>query len=343
MRAFVLICSLIFVFAGPALTPDQSAGQSAPQTSSNASSAPVKLQMRNVDFHFTENVVVHISALDGKMSPVGGNMPVFDDKNSFAIDVDSADTTVSMAALTSDMNDYVFAVPGSPIKDLKLRTENGRLVMTGILVKKSGIPFETTSSVSLTPEGMIRLHTEKVKALHLPVKGLMDMLGLDTADLINTKKIPGIATDKDDLILDPQKILPPPEMRGHVTAVHVIGDAMAMTFGTPGQPPLHPRSTAVCGRRNFLSFRGGPIRFGKLEMDESDMELSDTGTASSFDFSLDGYKDQLVAGYSKVTPRGGLCVHMPEYSAVKHPAPAATAAPAAAAAEKNNRDRSLNR
>jgi hypothetical protein len=321
MKSFVLICTFIFMFVSPALLPGQSAGgQGAAQTPNATTSAPVKLQMRNVDFHFTEHIVAHITALDGTMSPIGGNMPIFDDKHSFGLDVDSADITITMAALASDMNEFVFAVPGSPIKDLKIKTDDGKLSMSGVLKKKGEVPFEITSSVSLTPEGTIRLHTEKVKALHLPVKGLMDMLGLDTADLINTKKIPGVATDKDDLILDPQKILPPPELRGHVIAVRVIDGAMVLTFGTPGQPAQHLRATNVCGGRNFLSFRGGPIRFGKLEMDQSDMELSNIGTATTFDFSLDGYKDQLVAGYSKVTQRGGLCVHMPEYYAVKHPA-----------------------
>lgn len=293
------------------------------QSASAPASVPVKLQMRNVDFHFTDHIVAHITALDGTMFPIGGSMPIFDDKNSFGLDVDSADITITMAALTSDMNEFVFAVPGSPIKDLNVKTDNGRLILSGLLVIKGGVPFETTSSVSLTPEGLIRLHTEKVKALHLPVKGLMDMLGVDTSNLINTKKLPGVATDKDDLILDPQKILPPPELRGHVIGVRVIDGAMVLMFGTPGQPAQHPRAANVCGGRNFLSFRGGPIRFGKLEMDQSDMELSNIGTAPTFDFSLDGYKDQLVAGYSKVTQRGGLCVHMPEYYAVKRPSPPA--------------------
>jgi hypothetical protein len=327
MKALVLICSSLLMLASPLVLSGQSAGaQGGAQASNATASAPVKTQMRNVDFHFTDHIVAHITSLDGTMFPIGGNMPVFDDKNSFGLDIDSADITITMAALASDMNEFVFAVPGSPIKDLKIKTEDGKLVLSGLLVKKGGVPFETTSSVSLTPEGTIRLHTEKVKALHLPVKGLMDMLGLDTADLINTKKIPGVATDKDDLILDPQKILPPPEMRGHVIAVRVIDGAMGLTFGTPGQPVQHPRATNVCGGRNFLSFHGGPIRFGKLEMDQSDMELSNIGTAASFDFSLDGYKDQLVAGYSKVTQRGGLCVHMPEYYSLKRPtAPAVNA------------------
>ncbi|HEY4840288.1 MAG TPA: hypothetical protein VIH72_16855 [Candidatus Acidoferrales bacterium] len=321
MKAFVLICGLIFMFASPALMSGQSAaGQSGAPAANAPASVPVKLQMRNVDFHFTDHIVAHIAALDGTMSPIGGTMPIFDDKNSFGLDVDSADITITMAALASDMNEFVFAVPGSPIKDLKIKTDDGKLSLSGVLKKKGEVPFEITSSVSLTPEGTIRLHTEKVRALHLPVKGLMDLLGLDTADLINTKRIPGVATDKDDLILDPQKIFPPPELRGHVIAVRVIDSAMVLTFGTPGQPAQHLRATNVCGGRNFLSFRGGPIRFGKLEMDQSDMELSNIGTAASFDFSLDGYKDQLVAGYSKVTQRGGLCVHMPEYYAIKRPA-----------------------
>jgi hypothetical protein len=320
MKSFVLISCLIFALASPVLLSGQSAaGQSSVQGSNSPASAPVKTQMRNVDFHFTDHIVAHITSLDGTMSPIGGSMPVFDDKTSFGLDVDSADITITMAALASDMNEFVFAVPGSPIKDLKIKTEDGRLSLSGVLKKKGDVPFEITSSVSLPPEGLIRLHTEKVKALHLPVKGLMDLLGLDTADLINTKKIPGVATDKDDLILDPQKILPPPEMRGHVIAVRVIDGAMVLAFGTPGQPAQHPRATNVCGGRNFLSFRGGPIRFGKLQMDQSDMELFNIGTAPTFDFSLDGYKDQLVSGYSKVTQRGGLCVHMPEYYAVKRP------------------------
>ena len=69
---------------------------------------------------------------------------------------------------------------------------------------------------------MIRVHTTKVNALHLPVKGLMDMLGLDTEKLLDTKKVPGVSVDKDDLILDPQYILPPPQLQGHLTSIKIV-------------------------------------------------------------------------------------------------------------------------
>ena len=63
-------------------------------------------------------------------------MPVFDDKNSFGIDIESADITITMAALASDMNEFVFAVPGSPIKDLKIKTDNGKLGLSPAFSRK---------------------------------------------------------------------------------------------------------------------------------------------------------------------------------------------------------------
>ena len=64
------------------------------------------------------------------------------------------------------------------------------------------------------------------------MKGLLDLLGLDLANLINTKKVQGVSTDKDDLILNPQEILPPPHIRGAVTAVRLQGNEIVQVFGT---------------------------------------------------------------------------------------------------------------
>ena len=222
-----------------------------------------------------------------------------------------------MTALTNDLNDYVFAKPDAPLKKLNATTKGKQLVIKGLLVSKGGIPFETDGTLSITPEGMIRVHTEKVKALHLPVKGLMDMLGLDTATMLNTKKVEGVSVDKDDLILDPGKILPPPEFSGHLVSVEVENNEIALVFkpaeGSTKQAPL----TSTCGGRNYILFKGGTIRFGKLTMSDSDLELVDSDPADPFDFSIDHYQDQLVAGYSKMTRKGGLCVHLPDFDKIK--------------------------
>ena len=60
-----------------------------------------------------------------------------------------------------------------------------------------------------------------------------------------------------------------------------------------------------------MAFKGGTVRFGKLTMTDTDLELVDSQPADPFDFSIDRYMQQLVAGYSKMTPKGGLCAHVP--------------------------------
>jgi len=49
-------------------------------------------------------------------------------------------------------------------------------------------------------------------------------------------------------------------------------------------------------------------------MADSDLQLVDADAADPFDFFPKNYLAQLVAGYSRTTPRGGLKVMMPDYS-----------------------------
>jgi len=283
----------------------------------------VRTAMKNVDFHLTDTIIVHIASLEGKLAPEGGGIPVFDDKKSFHLDVDSARIQVGVQALSNDLNDYVFAKPDAPIKKLAITTRGNQLILKGLLASKGDIPFETDGTASVTPDGRIRIHTVKVTALHLPVKGLMDMLGLDTAKLIDTKKLTGITVDKDDLILDAEQILPPPAMRGRLSSIQVENEGISLVFGASGPKEQRETLSSRCGGRNFELFRGGTVRFGKMTMSDTDLELIDADPADPFDFSIDHYQEQLVAGYAKLTKIGGLCVHVPDLSKVRQSQPRA--------------------
>ena len=54
--------------------------------------------------------------------------------------------------------------------------------MRGKLQKGVAVPFSMTAAVSAAADGSMRLHAEKLKAVGVPVKGLLDLLGLDVAD-----------------------------------------------------------------------------------------------------------------------------------------------------------------
>ncbi len=300
------------------------AAQQGPSGTSAAGSA-VHVAIKNVDFHLTDRIVVHIDTLWGTLVPAqAGQIPVFDDKNSLVFDVDTANITLGTAALTSDLNDYVFAKPGAPLKKLSASIKGDQLVIKGLLVSKGGVPFESAGTVSVTPDGQVRVHTAKVKAVGIEVKGLMDLLGVETSNLLSTKKVEGVTVDKDDLILDPETILPPPQIHGRLVAIALKNGAIELKFNSGRKDAGHAEITSTCGGRNFLSFKGGTVRFGKLTMTDADLELIDSQPADPFDFSLDHYVEQLAAGYAKVTLKGGLCVHVPDLNKLKRNAAAAT-------------------
>jgi hypothetical protein len=208
------------------------------------------------------------------------------------------------------MNAYVFGEPGAPLKDLKLSTKGSQIKQEGIIKKGIGIPFEVVGDLSPTPDGKVRIHPKEMKAAHVPIKGLMKMFGLDMANVINTKHARGMQIDDNDIILDAPEVLPPPKMRGKVTAVWIEGDEIVQLFGSARREPA--RKTAS----NFMAYRGGVLRFGKLTMTDTDLQLVDANPADPFDFSPEHYKDHLVAGYSKTTPANGLIVYMPDYSKI---------------------------
>ena len=273
----------------------------------------VQVDMRNVVYHFTDQVTVHILQLHGLVLPTQRDrLPVLDDIQSFTFAIHFAEIAIGMEALSYVMNQYVFAAPDAPIKDVTVTTAGNSIKVHGKLHTKGDIPFETEGTAAATPEGHIRIHTHKVSVAHVSVKGVMDLLGLQIAQLIDTDKVRGVRLDGNDLILDPALLLPPPRITGRVTEVQVQGDHILQVFGT--KPPA---GTTSPHNGNYMAYRGAQLRFGKLTMSDTDLVLIDMDPQDPFDFFLEHYKEQLVAGYAKTTPDFGLRVFVRDFNKVQ--------------------------
>ena len=271
---------------------------------------PVEFAMKNVTYHYSEPIAVNISQLLGELVPAKpGTIVVFDDKNSFNLHLIYAEISISCNALAQVLNENVFSSADAPIKNLSIQSKNSQLIITGKLPQKASVAFETIGTLSADPDGRIRVRTEHVKAAHLPVKGLMDLLGIDIARVIDMHKVHGVSVEKDDLILDPEQILPPPHIRGRVTSVRIRGNDIIQIFGAP-----QSSSFAAKQPGNYIAFRHGEMRFGKLTMHDADLIMIDMDPRDPFDFYLDHYQDQLVAGYSKSTAEYGLRAHFRDYN-----------------------------
>jgi hypothetical protein len=68
-----------------------------------------------------------------------------------------------------------------------------------------------------------------------------------------------------------------------------------------------------------MYYQGGTLAFGKLTMRGTELQIVDADPRDSFDFFVDHYNEQLVAGYDQNLPDGGLIVHMPDYGKLRKP------------------------
>ena len=302
----------------PAASPGPSAGAGPPTESPRPSPVPVvsggvvRVEMKNVHMHMSDRVVLMIHSLRGALLRTAKSRPpVFDDKESFVIRIDAGEIAMSTASLTALMNDYVFNYRKAPIKELEITTnEKGQLEQEGVLDKAVDVPFKVKAVLMPTPDGRIRVHAKSIKAAGLPMKGLMGLLGIEMDDMVKIQAGRGIVVEDNDFILDPQQMLPPPRIRGNVSSVRIEGDQVIQVFGTGAAPGR--RLCPYASYRNYMYFRGGNLRFGKLTMADADLALIDQDAKDPFDFSLERYNDQLVAGYSKNTPSRGLKTFMPD-------------------------------
>jgi len=301
-RASLICCGSLIVFL---LLPQQGLNSKTPD---------VQIEMKNVRLHVDDGIVLNVARLRGVMiSRKPGASPVFDDQRSYTLHVQSAEIGMSMVSLQALMNRHIFAYKGAPLEGLTVRAEGQRIKMKGTLHKGIGVPFSTTASVSATADGRLRLHTESMKALGIPAKGLLGLFGLELDDLISLKERRGIDVEDDDILISAGQVLPPPEIVGRLTRAVVRGNMLVQTFDQPGKPPPRPLTRPSPSARNYIYFGGGDVTFGKLTMHDADLQLIDLDPRDPFDFFPTRYHAQLVAGYSKNTPAKGLKTYMPDF------------------------------
>jgi hypothetical protein len=280
------------------------------------SGSVTEAEMQNVLFHLDDDIRLGIRYLRGRMNDLSGDSVVtLDDKNQLELALAYAELGLTADELTIMLNRYVFGYPGSPLKDLLVRIDGSQMVQTATMHKIIDIPFEMTAELSATPEGLIRIHSVAMKICGLDGAALLAAVGRSLEDLLDLSGGKGVHVEGNDLLLDPLASLPPPRTTGHLTAVRVEGNEVVQVFGSRDAAGAEPLELPLSAE-NYVYFQGGTIRFGKLYMVLSDLMTIDIDRSDPFDFYLDYYHTQLVAGYHVTAPDYGLITYMPDFEDV---------------------------
>ena len=105
----------------------------------------------------------------------------------------------------------------------------------------------------------MRLHLEKMQTAGVGVTGLMNGLNLTLEEVMNAKSVHGVEVEGDDVLLDAQRLLPPPAIRGKVHGVRVEPKALVQIFGGEAPTSILRQQEPPGG---YMYFLGSELNFG---------------------------------------------------------------------------------
>jgi hypothetical protein len=317
LGASVLAAAAILAGSSPQSPPDTTTSADG-RRANPAHDTTLWVAMHEVNLHIDDQHVMRVRELHGQVTATTpGTVPLLDDPTSFRIRVTNGTVDLSGPDLAALLNQYVFAYKGAPIRDLHARIEGSSVIFNGIMHKGVDLPFEMTSELSLEPDGRIRSHPTKMKMLGVNGAKLLHALGLHLDKILDLSGSRGASVSGDDLLLDPLKMIPPPAIVGRLASVRVEGDHVSQTFARSADDSIFVSQVhADSSVHNYLYFRGGQLRFGKLLMTDTDLLIGDADESDPLDLYMAKYNTQLVAGSTRNLPNLGLRVSMPDYNDV---------------------------
>ncbi len=294
----------------PAAAPG-STTQAQPATGSTASATAPDLAATNVYAHNLmlrkgPNFRFYVRWLRGHMTRnKRGVNPSFDDPESFSLDIESG----VLRANIGDINNFLNTngLGSSPLKNIHIAGDGDQVKLSGTVKKIVPIAIELTGTLSAVDDNRIRIHVKKIDVLKIPIKAILNSFHMKLQDLFPAKGVPGVDVTENDITFDPAKLLPPPRIRGHLTAIRIANPDLEEVYGEAKADVERTEQW-----RNFIRLRNGTIDFGKLTMRHVDLVMVDISKDPWFNIDLQTYQTQLVNGYTHMTPQAGLQIFMPD-------------------------------
>jgi hypothetical protein len=282
-----------------------------PGTSDLSDSAPTNVYAHNLKLRKGPGFRIYVRWLRGQMVRMKRDVnPSFDDPDSFVLDVKTGVIRTNVGDLANFLNQ---AVVNSPLKNVTLSGDGDQIKLRGTLHKILPLPIEMIATIAIAPGNGIQLHVTKLSLLKIPFKGLLGGFHITISSLFHPGDIPGIQVSGNDILFDTQKLLPPPHIRGQLTSVRIVNPDVEEIYGN-----ARDDVTQVAQWRNFLQLRDGTVDFGKLTMRHVDLIMVDLSNDAWFDLDLAHYQEQLVNGYTRMTPQAGLQIFMPDLDKIPH-------------------------
>jgi hypothetical protein len=264
----------------------------------------------NLRLHQGPDFRVYVQWLRGQLKPARhGVIPSFDDPESFYLNVTNGVIRVNLGDICNYLN---AKATNTPLTDVWITGAGDQVKITGKLHKGITVPVEVRGVIKPASNNRVVINVNKISVLKIPVKGLLGEFRVTLANLLPSNQIPGVELEGNNIYFDSNLLVPAPHIRGTLTSVSLSSPDLQAVYGD-----VTKDEARVEQWRNFLRLSDGTLTFGKLTMRKVDLMMIDITQDAWFDLDLAHYQDQLVNGYSRMTPDQGLQIFMPDVSALK--------------------------
>jgi hypothetical protein len=284
----------------------------AQRASTSSDSAPTAVYAHNLMLRKGPSFRVYVRWLRGHFTRAHRNVnPSFDDPDSFFIDVKTGVLRANIGDLSNFLN--ASGMEKSPLRNITVSGDGNQIRLRGTLHKIVPLPIEIIGNISVAPENRIQIHVTKLSVLKIPFKALLGGVHVSVSDLFHPQGVPGIQVSGNDIFIYTPALLPPPHIRGQLTSVRIVNPDIEEIYGN-----AQNEVERVEQWRNFIRLLDGTIDFGKLTMHHVDLIMIDISNDAWFDLDLTHYQEQLVNGYTRMTPQAGLQIFMPGLDKIPH-------------------------
>ena len=313
-----LLCILVFAPKGVFVPAAADASKhSDAVTHASLHDRVIHIQMQSVLLRVMNDVVLQVDSLDGVLLPSRKNEVVsLDDKNSFSLKIQNATTSISSSDLAALANDFILPRANTPLRNLSLTFNPDQSIQVkGDFHKLVDVPFSGTASLHVTPDGNMRMHLANMTVAGVIHQDVLNSLGIKVSSVAKPKRKQSFKIVGNDIIFPIDQMFPPPHVSGQLHDINISGNQLNMIFGTDKQARDQEQSAVEkpsITSGSYIYFRGGTMKFALLTMSPANLELLPLkpDLHKRFEFSVDQYYQQLVAGYSKALPNKGLLVYM---------------------------------
>lgn len=276
------------------------------------------LSLDNVNFRFAEKVPVLLKNVNADLIPQSKSGVVnFDDPNSFIISIFKADAYIKAETLEVIFKDYIFNYPDSVLKLDKIKFINekeNKIFLNGQLKFLIWLDFEMEGTLSYSSEKkQILIAADKITAVGLSsAKSLLAIVALNLEKLLPVPEGRGILIKDNTIYISPFAIFPPPKMEGEIKFVNLEKNQLHIFMDNGNSVPVPPRP--IPKAKNYLFLFKGDMKFGKLFMVDTYLQMVDTDEKDEFDFFLEKYFRVLADfGTATLGRDKSVKVTMPDY------------------------------